>query len=77
MNLGRLNHGCVSYSEGGRTKIMVAGGVTITPQGDAVVTTSVEVMDWPTKTWTSQRALPRSLTGEELYIGSDYDGFRD
>ena len=44
---------------------MVAGGVTITPQGDAVVTTSVEVMDWPTKTWTSQRALPRGLTGEE------------
>ena len=65
MTLGRLNHGCVSYSEGGRTKVMVAGGVTMTPQGDAVVTTSVEVMDWPTKTWTSQRALPRGLTGEE------------
>ena len=43
---------------------LVAGGVTKTAQGDAVVTTSVEVMDWPTKTWTSQRALPRRLTGE-------------
>ena len=65
MTVGRLNHGCVSYSEGGRTKIMVAGGVTKTAQGDAVVTTSVEVMDWPTKTWTSQRALPRTPTGEQ------------
>ena len=65
MTVGRLNHGCVAYKEGGRHKIMVAGGVTMTAQGDAVVTTSVEVMDWPSKTWTSQRALPWKLTGEE------------
>ena len=65
MSLGRMNHGCVAYTEAGRTKIMVAGGVIRTAQGDAVVTTSVEVMDWPTKTWTSQRSLPRKLTGNK------------
>ena len=28
MNVGRMNHGCVTYVEAGRTKIMVGGGVT-------------------------------------------------
>ena len=61
-----MNHGCVTYSEAGRTKIMVAGGVTSisSPGGEAVVTTSVEVMDWQTRTWTTARALPRRLTGD-------------
>ena len=63
MTLGRMNHGCVSYTEAGRTKIMVAGGVT-NLGGETVVTTSVEVMDWQTKTWTSARDLPRRLTGD-------------
>ena len=66
MTQGRMNHGCVTYSEAGRTKIMVAGGVTSlsSPGGEAVVTTSVEVMDWQTRTWTTARALPRRLTGD-------------
>ena len=42
---------------------MVAGGVT-NLGGETVVTTSVEVMDWQTKTWTSARDLPRRLTGD-------------
>ena len=66
MTLGRMNHGCVAYTEAGRTKIMVAGGVTRlgTSGGETVVTTSVEVMDWQTKTWTLARDLPRRLTGD-------------
>ena len=63
MTLGRMNHGCVAYTEAGRTKIMVAGGVT-RRGGETVVTTSVGVMDWQTKTWTSARDLPRRLTGD-------------
>ena len=66
MTLGRMNHGCVAYTEAGRTKIMVAGGVTRlgTSGEETVVTTSVEVMDWQTKTWTLARDLPRRLTGD-------------
>ena len=63
MTMGRMNHGCVAYTETGRTKIMVAGGVT-SLGGETVVTSSVEVMDWQTKSWTSARDLPRRLTGD-------------
>ena len=61
-----MNHGCVSFTEAGRTKIMVAGGVTSVAEGQTVVTTHVEVMDWQTKVWTSARVLPKRLTGVKM-----------
>ena len=42
---------------------MVAGGVMQAGSGQFHVTDSVEVMDWNTKTWRTERVLPRKLTG--------------
>ena len=62
MSVGRLNHGCASYNSGG-TKLMVAGGVTRTSSGQFEVTQTVEVMDWGTKAWKTERMLPQRFTG--------------
>ena len=42
---------------------MVAGGVVQTASGQFQVTESVEVLDWNSKTWRTERVLPRKLTG--------------
>ena len=65
MKIARMNHGCVSYNEGG-LKIMVAGGVIKTSSGQFEVTDTVEVMNWGTKTWRTERSLPRRFTGISL-----------
>ena len=62
-----MNHGCVAYSEGGTTKIMVAGGVVKTASGQFEVTDSVEVMSWNTKKWRTERPLPRRFTGLTIH----------
>ena len=64
MSVGRMNHGCASYNSGG-WKIMVAGGVRQTGSGQFEVSDTVEVMDWGSKVWRTERALPRRLTGEQ------------
>ena len=28
MNVARMNHACIKFNEGGKTKVMVVGGVT-------------------------------------------------
>ena len=28
MNVARMNHACIKFSEGGKNKVMVVGGVT-------------------------------------------------
>ena len=58
-----INVPTCSYKEGNKWKIMVAGGVIQTGSGQFQVTESVEVMDWNTKTWRTERVLPRKLTG--------------
>ena len=63
MTIGRMNHGCALYNSGAGQKIMVAGGVVKTGSGQFEVTNSVEVMDWGTKTWRTERVLPRRFTG--------------
>jgi len=65
MKVARMNHGCVRYNQGG-TKIMVAGGVRKTASGQFEVTDSVEVMDWNSKTWRTERVLPRKFTGLKM-----------
>ena len=53
---------------------MVAGGVRKTASGQFEVTDSVEVMDWNSKTWRTERVLPRKFTGIKM---SYYDGLLD
>ena len=43
LRTARMNHGCAAYTEGGRLKVMVAGGVSFTAAGQAVAQRSVEV----------------------------------
>ena len=43
LRTARMNHGCAAYTEGGRLKVMVAGGVSFNAAGQAVAQRSVEV----------------------------------
>ena len=69
-----MNHGCVAYNEGG-TKIIVAGGVVKTASGQFEVTDSVEVMDWSTKVWRTERPLPRRFTGRFKFNSNEIKVF--
>ena len=65
MNVARMNHGCVSYVENNRVKIMVGGGVTRGSDGISRFTQTVEVMDWTNKNWISERNFPNLLSGKK------------
>ena len=62
----RMNHGCVSYIEGGKHKIMVAGGVTLSSSNQALAVNKVEVMDFETGNWILESNLPNVVTGSKL-----------
>ena len=64
MKVARMNHGCVSYVENNRVKIMVGGGLIRGTDGVSRFTQTVEVMDWTNKNWVSERNLPNSLSGK-------------
>ena len=68
MSVARMNHGCVTYQEGGKKKVMVGGGVTRGLDGIDRTTQTVEVMDWDTKTWISERNFPNLMTGGKLVV---------
>ena len=67
MKVARMNHGCVSYVENNRLKIMVGGGLIRGTDGVSRFTRTVEVMDWTNKNWVSERNLPNLLSGK--YVG--------
>ena len=67
MKVARVNHGCVSYVENNRVKIMVGGGLTRGSDGISRFTQTVEVMDWTNKDWVSERNFPNLLSGNYQY----------
>eukprot|EP00092_Neocalanus_flemingeri_P033170 GFUD01036072.1.p1 GENE.GFUD01036072.1~~GFUD01036072.1.p1 ORF type:complete len:565 (-),score=103.40 GFUD01036072.1:48-1742(-) len=64
--IARMNHACVSYTEGGKPKIMVAGGVTFGSSNQALVVDTVEVLDFESGQWKSETNFPNRLTGTKL-----------
>jgi len=62
----RMNHGCVTYVQGGKHKIMVAGGVTFTSSNQAIAVNKVEVMDFETGNWILEANFPNVVTGTKL-----------
>ena len=62
----RMNHGCVAFMEGGRQKIMIAGGVTFTTSNQATAVNKMEVMDWETGNWILEANFPNVVTGSKL-----------
>jgi len=64
--IARMNHGCVSYTEGDKVKIMVAGGVSFTSAKQPIVLNQVEVLDFETGEWKLEANLPKQMTGSKL-----------
>ena len=68
LQVGRMNHACVKFSEGGRTKVMVAGGVTSSPDLEFSVVRTVEVLDVQGMSWRRAMDIPSSITGSRLVV---------
>ena len=51
LQVGRMNHACIKYSDVGRTKVMVAGGVTSSEVHEFRVVRTVEVLDVTSLSW--------------------------
>ena len=65
-NIARMNHGCVSFTEGGKEKVMVAGGVTFSSSNQAMVVNKVEVLDFESGEWKFETNFPNVITGSKL-----------
>ena len=68
LQVGRMNHACIKFSEGGRSKVMVAGGVTASDDLEFSVVRSVEVLDVQSLTWRRALDIPTSITGSRLIL---------
>ena len=68
LQVGRMNHACIKYSEGGRTKVMVAGGVTSSEEHEFSVVRTVEVLDVTSLSWRRAMDIPSPITGSRLII---------
>ena len=66
MTLPRMNHACLKFIENGKTKIMLAGGVTKTPENAYEVTKTAEVYDFEDSSWMFAADIPRFVTGSKL-----------
>ena len=66
MNVPRMNHACIKYEEMGKTKIMVAGGVTKGPESNYELTKSAEIYDYEDATWKFAADIPKIVTGSKL-----------
>ena len=62
--MDRANHAYILYTDNGRKKVMVAGGVSVGQEGGiGKPLNSVEILDWPTGAWIEGQPLPASLVG--------------
>ena len=71
MNIPRMNHACLLFEEGGRKKIMVAGGVTKTYNDHNQLTNSAEIFDVQDFSWIVGADIPKFVTGSKFI---DIDG---
>ena len=62
----RVNHACAKYQEGGRTKVIITGGVVLQSSGQFRATRTTEILDLETFTWTRGKDLPRAVTGAKF-----------
>ena len=66
MHSPRMNHACMMFEEMGRTKIMVAGGVTKTEENNNELTNTVEILDFDHASWKFASDIPKFVTGSKL-----------
>ena len=66
MSLPRMNHACIKFKENGRTKIMIAGGVTKLSENAYELTNTAEIYDFNDSSWKFAADIPKSITGSRF-----------